>query len=66
MNYDMEGLLKLIPGKQYEWMRQRVKDSWFNWVQAGKYFETLEQKYYKKKVIKWYVLCDCDFLFADK
>lgn len=50
MNYNMEGLLKLIPGEQYQWMRQRVKDSWFDWVQAGKFFETLNQKYFKKKV----------------
>jgi len=48
--YDLEGLLKLIPGEQFEWMRQRATDAWSSWVKAGKYFEKYHQSYRKKPV----------------
>ena len=52
MNYNIEGLLKLIPGNKFQWMRQRALDSWSHWVQAGKSFEKLNQQFHRKKVKK--------------
>ena len=64
MNYNIEGLLKLIPGIKFRWMRQRAQDSWSHWVQAGKYFKNLNQQYHRKKVKNMCATCYCTIKFV--
>ena len=49
--FDLDGLLALMPGEQFNWMKQRASHAWNDWVHAGRYFEKRYQKYKKKKVI---------------
>ncbi|XP_066929293.1 alpha-1,6-mannosylglycoprotein 6-beta-N-acetylglucosaminyltransferase A-like isoform X2 [Clytia hemisphaerica] len=50
MRFDLQGLLKILSGEQFQWMRQRATDSWPHWVQAGKFFQKKNQIYKRKKI----------------
>lgn len=39
-----------MPGRKFEWMRQRAKQLWPDWIKAGERFAKLKQKWKKKRV----------------
>ncbi|XP_057292229.1 alpha-1,6-mannosylglycoprotein 6-beta-N-acetylglucosaminyltransferase A-like [Hydractinia symbiolongicarpus] len=49
--FDIKGLLELMPGRKFEWMRQRAKQLWPDWIKAGERFAKLKQKWKKKRVL---------------
>ena len=55
MRFDLEGMLKLIPSPTFDWMRQRAKQLWPDWIEAGKQFQEKKQKWKLKKVFVYFL-----------